>query len=246
MRRTHRAFCHVTPSDFVEAGRAFLRPGACSGRRQPEPRRDGRPGLPTAAVDSAPTLCASVEMTSGIPRSRAARACASLRSRRSTWQLISSASPCRETESITALMSNLSGSRLRRRRPVGWPSTSTHGHSMARNRRSVICWESCEKCRVDRCHDDVELSQAVVGEIEPAIGQDVALDSSEQREVLKAAVQRPDASGVFERASLVEAIGHRERLAVVGDGDVLATEPMRGLAPSSARSSRPSVSVVCM
>ncbi len=32
-----------------------------------------------------------------------------------------------------------SGSRLRIRRPVGWPRTSTHGHSSARRRRSVIC-----------------------------------------------------------------------------------------------------------
>ena len=82
---------------------------------------------------------------------------------------------------------------------------------------------------MDRCDDDVELSEAVVGEIEPAIGQDVAFDSGEQREILESAVQRPDAGGVFERPSLVEAVGHRERLAVIGDGDVLAAEAMRGL-----------------
>ena len=82
---------------------------------------------------------------------------------------------------------------------------------------------------MDRRDDDVELGEAVVGEIEAAVGEDVAFDSGEQREVLEASVQCPNARGVLERPALVEAIGHGERLAVVGDGDVLATEAMRGL-----------------
>ena len=54
---------------------------------------------------------------------------------------------------------------------------------------------------MDRGDDDVELSEAVVGEIEAAVAEDVALDSCEQREVLEASVQCPNASGVFQRAS---------------------------------------------
>ena len=51
---------------------------------------------------------------------------------------------------------------------------------------------------------------------------------------------------VRERARFVEAVGHRERLAVIGDGDVLEARGRARPRPSSRRSSRPSVSVVCM
>ena len=81
--------------------------------------------------------------------------------------------------------------------------------------------------RVHRRDDEIELGEAVVGEIEPAVGQDVALDAGEQRQALESAVQRPHAGRVLERAALVEAVGHRQRLAVVGDGDVLMAEAVR-------------------
>ena len=42
------------------------------------------------------------------------------------------------------------------------------------------------------------------------------------------AVQRADARGVLERAPLVEAVGHRQRLAVIGDRDVPVSQPVRG------------------
>ena len=70
--------------------------------------------------------------------------------------------------------------------------------------------------------------EAVVGEIERAVGEDVALDAGQQRQPFEAAVQRADARGVLERAALVEAVGHRQRLAVVGDRDVLVAEPVGG------------------
>ena len=80
---------------------------------------------------------------------------------------------------------------------------------------------------MDRGDDDVELGEAVVGEIERAVGEDVALDAGEQRQALEAAVQRADPGRVCERARLVEAVGHRQRLAVIGDRDVLEAEPVR-------------------
>ena len=82
--------------------------------------------------------------------------------------------------------------------------------------------------RVHRGDDDVELGEAVVGEVEPAVGEDVAFDAGEQRQALEASVQRAHAGGVLERAPLVEAVGHGQRLAVIGDGDVLVSQPVRG------------------
>ena len=73
---------------------------------------------------------------------------------------------------------------------------------------------------MDRGDDDVELGEAVVGEIHRAVGPDVALDPGEHGDALEPSVQLADAAGVFERAPLVEPVGHGERLAVIGDGDV--------------------------
>ena len=56
----------------------------------------------------------------------------------------------------------------------------------------------------------------------------------------------PDARGMRERAALVEPVRHRQRLAVVGDRDVARSPAARAAAAIVSRSSRPSVSVVCM
>ena len=72
-----------------------------------------------------------------------------------------------------------------------------------------------------RGDDDVERGEAVVGQIERAVGLDVALDAGEQPDADALGVERADAGGVRQRAPLVEPVGHRQRLAVVGDGDVL-------------------------
>ena len=88
-------------------------------------------------------------------------------------------------------------------------------------------------------------ARGIVGQIQRAIGEDVALDPGQQRDALELVVQRAHRGGVCERAPFVEAVRHRERLAVVGDGDVLAAR--RGAARAIASSvSRPSVPVVCM
>ena len=43
-----------------------------------------------------------------------------------------------------------------------------------------------------------------------------------------ASVERANARGMLQRAVLVEPVGHRERLAVVGDRDVAVAKPVRG------------------
>ena len=82
--------------------------------------------------------------------------------------------------------------------------------------------------RVHGGDDEIELGEAVVGEVEAAVVQDVALDAGEQRQSFEPAVQRAHAGGVLERAALVEAVGHRQRLTVIGDGDVLVSHAVRG------------------
>ena len=70
--------------------------------------------------------------------------------------------------------------------------------------------------------------QAVVGEIHRAVGADVALDAGEQREAVEPRVDLADRARVRERARLVEAVRHRERLAVVGDREVAQAGRLRG------------------
>ena len=73
---------------------------------------------------------------------------------------------------------------------------------------------------MDRGDDDVELGEAVVGEIHRAVGPDVALDAGEHGDAVEPLAQGADAAGLLERAPLVEPVGHRQRLAVIGDRDV--------------------------
>ena len=86
-----------------------------------------------------------------------------------------------ETQSV-ALAAAAGPSDGRARRPMG--------DSSARRTRSVICWIVLAEMRVDRGDDDIELRQAVVGEIEPSVGEDVALDAGEQRQPLEPPVER--------------------------------------------------------
>ena len=87
----------------------------------------------------------------------------------------------------------------------------------------------CHLCAVlvesgmHRGDDDVERGQAVVGQIERSVGSDIAFDPREEPNANPLGVEGTDARGVGERPSLVEPIGHRQRLTVVRDGDVLET-----------------------
>ena len=86
-------------------------------------------------------------------------------------------------------------------------------------------WPRMSTCLIEsgmhRGDDDVERRQAVVRQIHRPVGADVAFDPGEEPDPDPLGVESADAGGVGQRPSLVEPIGHRQRLAVVGDGDVL-------------------------
>ena len=74
---------------------------------------------------------------------------------------------------------------------------------------------------MDGGDDEVELGKTVVGEIERAVVPDVALDAREQADAIETGVERANARRLLQRSALVEAVGHGQRLAVVGDRQVL-------------------------
>ena len=91
--------------------------------------------------------------------------------------------------------------------------------------------------------DEVELGEAVVRQVESAVAPDVALDARQQADAVEPRVERADPGGVLQRPALVEAVGHRQRLAVVGDRQVLESGRACRAAIVS-RSSLPSVTLV--
>ena len=145
-----------------------------------EPGAPGDDDAPAQDAEGASRECASLEITSGTPRSRASRAWTSLRSSRSTWQLISSATPCRAAASTTASMSNGYGSRLQNP-PAGRVAEDVDVRVLDRAQQPIghLLAILIER-RVDRGDDDVEGGQAVVGEVQRAVGPDVALDAGQQ------------------------------------------------------------------
>ena len=88
---------------------------------------------------------------------------------------------------------------------------------------------------VHRGDDEIERGEAVVGQVERAVRLDVAFDAGQQPDAGAFGIHGANASGVRERAALVEAVGHGERLAVIGDGDVLRAPPPAPRPPSRAR-----------
>ena len=132
-------------------------------------------------------------------------------------------------------MSTAYGSRCRSRRPVGWPRMSTWGFSIARSRRSVICWRSWLNAECTEATTRSSAARQSSARSSEPSGQDVALDAGEQPDAHAFGVERADARGVRQRAPLVEAVGHRQRLAVVGDRDVLEPRLAAPPPPSSAR-----------
>ena len=78
------------------------------------------------------------------------------------------------------------------------------------------------EARVDAGDHHVHLRQNFVVEVERAVGENVDLDAGEDADAaLHLLVDFADALDVFERAFLIEAVGHGQVLGVVGDGDVL-------------------------
>ena len=84
----------------------------------------------------------------------------------------------------------------------------------------MICAGSCVICECTEATTMSSWARQSSGEIETAVGQDVALDAGEQSQSLEAAVERAHAGRMLECAPLIQSVGHRQRLAVIGDGDV--------------------------
>ena len=100
------------------------------------------------------------------PRSRASRACTSLRSSRSTWLLISSATPCRAAASMTASMSKAYAGALQDQ-PAGRMAEDVDVRVLDRAQQPIGHLLPVLRERgVHRGDDDVERGEAVVGEID--------------------------------------------------------------------------------
>ena len=81
---------------------------------------------------------------------------------------------------------------------------------------------------VHRGHHNVQLRQHFVVEIETPVLQDVHLDAGEQANAQAALVRGADLLNLFEHALFVQSVGHRDRLAVVRQRNVLVAEFPRG------------------
>ena len=73
---------------------------------------------------------------------------------------------------------------------------------------------------VDAGDDDVHLGKHGVGEIERAVGEDIHFDAGEDADAIELLSGGADALDVLGGARVVESIGEREVLGVVGDGHV--------------------------
>ena len=80
---------------------------------------------------------------------------------------------------------------------------------------------------MERRVDDIELGQALIGQVHRPVRADVAFDPGEQREAVEPGAGLAHRAGVRERARFVQAVGHRQRLAVIGDGEVVKARRLR-------------------
>ena len=83
--------------------------------------------------------------------------------------------------------------------------------------------------RVNAGDDDIHLLHHGVGEIELAVGQDVDFNAGHDRNAVDLLVGSVDARDVFHGPLVVESVGERQILRVVGDGDVLVPTLFRRL-----------------
>ena len=229
------------PAHLVERPRGSAQPPASATPASP-------PAGPTARC-RAPWPSAHPSRSAIVaPRSRARRASASFKSSRSGLAVDLERDACRAAAALT-IWSTLTRQRARAgaaagrsggpaRPPSGSRAPAARGRSSAIRPARSASGPTPPRCRARARQSSARSSRAV--------GEDVALDAGEQRQPFEAAVQRPHARGVLERAPLVEAVGHRQRLAVVGDGDVARSRAGARRRPSTSSVSRPSLAVVCM
>ena len=115
-------------------------------------------------------------------------------------------------------------------RPVGWPRTRRCGHSSARSRRSVISAASrfMWLCTLPITRSS-SASASSARSIAPSL-QDVALEAARRCGCPgRLRLMLAHLAGEGDHALLIQAVGHGQRLGVVGDGDVLVAALARGL-----------------
>ena len=186
-------------------------------------RRAAAPGGVDGVVifASPATECASVEQTIGTPARSASRTCSPLRSRRGVRPLTSSATPWRSATSNTCSRSSAFSGRRPMIRPFGWLRQRTAGccerldhapgHLLARHPLPAV----------HAGLDPVELGEHVVGEVEPAVGQDVALDPAQDAERREALVGGGDLLALAADVVGGQATHRADGRRVVADGDVV-------------------------
>ena len=106
-------------------------------------------------------------------------------------------------------------------RPFGWLRQRTAGCSSAVITRRVSSSRGIRWPAVDAGLDPVELRQRIVGEVEPAVGQDVALDAAQDAERLQRLVGGGDLLALAADVVAGEAAGGADRRRVVADREVL-------------------------
>src|SRR5262249_29690113 len=132
------------------------------------------------------------------------------------------ATPWRAAACETASMSTGYGSRLRSRRPVGGPSTSTNGFSSARSRRSGICWRAWLKPQGNEASPGTGAARQSSGRSGgSASARAGAGDAAAPAAAAGGPAGPAEGGGGGARPPFVEAIGHRDGLAVLRDCDVL-------------------------
>ena len=201
---------------------------------------------PQRSTPKAACECASLAMTSGTPRSRASRAGMS--------------SEVQPIDLAVDFERHAGGVRPRRRRfhverqrfapqqdaPAGRMADDVHPGALDRAEQRVRHGRAVlPEPRVDRGHHEVERRQAVVGEIQRAVGADVALDAGEQRDALeRAPISRMRAAcSSARRSSRPLAIASAWLWSVIAMYSSPASRAARAIV---SMSSRPSVAVVCM
>ena len=171
-----------------------------------------------------------MEQTIRTPARSASRTCSPLRSSRAARPLTSSATPCSRATSNTRSRSSAFSGRRPMIRPIGWLRQRTAGWRSASSTRRVSSLARHPLPAVHAGLDPVELGEDVVGEVEPAVGQDVALDPAQDAERRQALVGGGDllalAADVVGGQAAHRAHGRR----VVADRDVVVAALARGAA----------------
>ena len=102
------------------------------------------------------------------------------------------------------------------------------GLSIAASMRAVISARVHVEPAVDRGDHEIEPGEHGLVEVDPAVLQDVGLDTLEHPDALEPAVHLVDLVRLAREVAGLEAAGVRGRLAVVGDADVLVARRAAG------------------